>query len=236
MKVLTGLTLAATLAAAAPAPASVTIRSTCDPAGPSFVLTVDVFNQWVEGEVTGYEIVLEESWVGACEPAALLATSPMPLPAFTAEAQYVVTVPAPALAQEFLFTPRLKQPDGTIVAIPLRYGDALAVGVAECFPGPAVRGYLRTGTWPGYAIEACSADCGSWLCYDHIDLSGVDPAAWQPYLDTAFAVDVYGTFNLAPMPGDVCLSATSVVARPSNDCGVVLDETGSWSGLKATYR
>ncbi len=236
MRVLTGMLLAATLAAAGPAGAIVTIRSTCDPAGPSFILTVDVFNQYVEGDVTGYAIVLEETWVGACEPAALVATSPMPLPAFTAEAQYVVTVPAPALAQKFLFTPRLQQPDGSIAAIPLQYGDALALGVAECFDGPAVRGYLRTGSFPGYAVEACSADCGSWLCYEHIDLSGVDPVQWQPYLDTAFAVDVYGDFHLAPMPGDFCLFATSVVARPFNDCGVVPDENESWSGLKALYR
>jgi hypothetical protein len=218
------------------ASAVVTVRPECNGGGASFDVTVAVFNQYVEGDPTGYEIVLEQSWVGACETPTVVETAPMPLPGFAQEETYVVNIPAPALAQAFLYTPRLKHPAGSLEAIPLRYGDVNSVGTVSCQTAPALRGYLRDSGNGYFHVEPCAADCGSWLCYQLLDLTGVTEGDYLPFVGTNTAVDIVGDLVGAPMPGDPCLVATGVLPSPGGDCAVVREGVDSWGALKATYR
>lgn len=227
------------MAFAVPAAGSAFVRVSHNDDGVSFDVTIEVFNQWVEGDPTGYEIVVEELWVGACAEPTVVDAPPMPLSPYLQDphVQYSFTVPAQLRDQVFLYRPAIRRPDGTIQQIPQSYGVP-AYDFAVYGRSIAARGFLQGDPWGtgDFWIDPCVDDCGTWICYFLFDMSAVEPADYMPYWNEPVVVEIEGTSTADGMLQFYCLEVTAVAPAPAGVCGVVSGKPESWGGLKATYR
>ncbi len=228
------LIVALIILSAAPAAAIVSVQVECGEGNSVFHVSGSVFNQMVEGDVTGWEVVLEQTWVGTCEIPTLVAA--WSLPAYLNEEVFAFDLVVPAVNQYFLYTAQLRSPDGVIQSIP-RYGT-YPFNSALCGEAPAVRGYLEeSGYLDYYEVLPCEDACDTWLCPYSIDMSNVPPEQLLPFVGTGYPVDIFGDFGtLTPMPGDPCLVGTAI--RPTSDgsCGPIPVSAENWGSLKARFR
>ena len=219
---------------AAPAFAIIEWDIQCDATQANFEVTLDIFNQYVqEGDVTGYELLFEQSAVGTCDAPEVFMTVPLHAP--LTWTQYSFTRPVPEINRYFRFRVLMKWPDGTVLDV--GFPGAPSWNVASCGEAVAARGYLTNANEFG-AVEVlpCPGSCDTWPCTWSVNLSQIPEEQWLPLVGTDIPVDIYGHFLLYPMPGDSCLMGEYWLPTASEDCGPVAVEGESWGGLKARYR
>lgn len=230
------LIVAVLLAAAGPASALVDLQGTCDQATGTFTFTVVVINDLVDGDTTGYAIVLEQTLAGSCDKPSLAALPPLALPAWQQEAVYEVSTGSPWPERTWLYRAALRHPDGELELLG-PFGDVTPIVSLAWGRSPAVRGVLEAdATGSRFHIVPCEQDCGQWLCYQDLDLTRIHPSLYEPHIRSGEAVDIYGDL-LANVPeGGACLYATSVEPARGDPCAAVPVEAMSWGAVKSTYR
>lgn len=230
------LVLLVTGAVPVPVAADVTVSPTCGDDGQSFEITVTVVNDFRDHDPTGYHFSIFEDWVGHCTSGDGLYSPEvphMPLPPYGSQASWTFTVPAFTRDRMFLYSPVLWLASGYGTQNP---SEHFVSGAAACGNGTAVRGYLRDSGDGLFHVQACVADCGSWLCYDRIDLTGLDISTYEAHVGTDLPIDIEGYQPGAGSPGGVCLVATALQPSPGGECRPVPDQGLSWGALKSAYR
>lgn len=223
------ITLTAFLVLATPAAAWVDWLIQCT--GSQIEGTVGVFNQYVEGDVSGYDIVIEKLAIGTCEEPEIVFSTPLHDPFHYVEIPF--SQPAPLANQNYQFQIYIRYPDGHLR--PLIPGPAWYV--ASCGEAVEVRGFITSVNSYGWAeIQPCPGDCDTWPCLQGISLYSIPEEKWLPFVGSDQPVDIYGDFVYTPMAGDSCLNARSLYPAASEDCGIVAEEGLSWDCLKAYYR
>lgn len=224
------------LLAASPALAVVDLLGSCDPSTGVFSFTVVVVNDLLPGDVTGYEVVLEQVLAGSCDKPTVANLPPMPLPAWQQEATYAVQLGAPWPERTWRYQAALRDPSGNHELLG-PFGDVTPVVALAWGASPAVRGVLETdATGPYHHVVACVQDCGRWLAYADIDLSRIHPAQYEAFLRSGEAVDIYGELQAAVPAGGPRLSATRVEAARGDPCASIPVAATSWGALKSAYR
>lgn len=219
---------------AAPASAIIEWDIQCDAAQTHFEVTVDIFNQYVqEGDVTGYELLFEQSAVGTCDAPEIFMTVPLHTP--LTWTQYSFTRPVPEINRYFRFRVLMRLPDGTVLDV--GFPGAPSWNVASCGEAVAVRGYLVDADYLGYFnVLPCPDSCETWLCPYYVDLSQVPPEQWEPFVGTNIPMDIYGQAVLYPMAGSPCLNGFEVRPTAEGICSPVATDQRTWGGLKAIFR
>jgi hypothetical protein len=217
-----------------PASASIEWDIQCDAAQTNFEVTLDIFNQYVqEGDVTGYELLFEQSAVGTCDAPEVFMTVPLHSP--LTYAQYSFTRPVPEMNRYYRFRVLMKWPDGTVLDV--GFPGAPSWNVASCGEAVAARGYLANPNEYGdVELFPCPNSCGTWPCTMAVNMSQIPEEQWMPLVGTNIPVDIYGRFVRYPMPGGPCLVGEDWLPTSSEDCGPVAVEGESWGSLKARYR
>lgn len=221
-------------ALAFPVAAAVTTRIQCNEAQTEFAFDVEIFNQFfIEDDSTGWEVIFEQSRVGGCEEPEIVMTVPLPEPYEFGFHSF--TLPVPASNQYFLYTARMKAPDGTIHDINTIRPPSWTP--ASCGEAVAVRGYLVDADYLGFLnVLPCPDSCETWLCPSWVDLSQVPAEQWQPFVGTGIPMDIYGEAVLYPMSGSPCLNGYAVQPTPEELCAPVATDYRSWGSLKVLYR
>jgi hypothetical protein len=205
----------------------------CSGAQTDFEGTVGVFNQYVEGDVTGYELLFEQLAIGTCETPEVFLT--VPLHASLSYAQYSISRPVLEANQYYRFRVLLRNPDGMVQDV--GFPGAPSWNVVSCGEAVAARGFLVSVDEYGVAdLEPCPGSCDTWSCVGGIDLSMIPEGQWLPLVGTEIAIDIYGSYVLYPMAGSPCMYGESLIPTTSEVCGPVSVESESWSGVKARYR
>lgn len=233
MRILLTCAVGLWLFAAGPALAYISILPVCDEQNSEFDFEVEIFNQFIEGDVTGWEVVFEETWTGTCEPPRWVHA--VPLPGFLDGATYSFSVPVRAQNEYFFYKGWLRSPTGAIQDI--FFNHPAPVGVVSCGEAVAARGFLVDAGYLGfYNVTPCPEDCDTWLCSQYVDLSMLPEEDWLPFVGSDVPVDVYGDYGLVnPMLGSPCLYVTGIQATPGG-CGIVAVEETTWDALKARFR
>ncbi len=228
--------VAAVLAAAGPASALVDLQGACDQTSGAFTFTVVVVNDLVDGDTTGYAIVLEQTLAGSCERPTLAPAPALALPPWQQEAVHEVSFGSPWPERTWLYRAALRHPDGSLELLG-PFGDVTPIVSLAWGTAPAVRGVLEAdATGTRYHIVPCVQDCGQWLCYQDLDLSRIHPSQYEPLVRSGEAVDVYGDILALVPAGGACLYATAVEPARGDPCAPVPVESLSWGSFKSTYR
>jgi len=111
--------------------------------------------------------------------------------------------------------------------------------VATCTDVPLMRGRIfDLGEDPSkIGIELCAGDCWEFCVWETtVGVGSVDPAEYEPFLDTDTVVEIFGEFDIAPPENSVgCMRAVRV--EEVADCsGSVATVETSWGHLKGLYR
>jgi len=208
----------------------------CNATQTGFDITVNLFNQFIqEGDVTGYELLFEQTPIGSCESPEIFLTVPLHAPLTYAE--YSFSRPVSKANLYYRFNVLVKRPDGSVVDF--GFHGAPSWDMKSCGDAVAARGKLVNAN--NYADDTvrvilCSASCNDWPCTYSINMSQIPEEQWRPFVDTDISIDIYGRFLLYPMPGGSCLLAESWLPTATEDCEPVALENQTWGSLKAKYR
>ncbi len=96
-----------------PVAATVAMDIQCNEAQSEFTFNVEIFNQfYLDEDSTGWEVIFEQSLVGGCEEPEVVMAVPLPVP--LGFGYHTFTIEVPETNQYFLYTAKMKAPDGTI--------------------------------------------------------------------------------------------------------------------------
>lgn len=230
------LLAAALLLIATPTVAAVDLLGRCDQTTGEFQFTVVVVNDLLDADTVGTSIVLEQTLAGSCDKPILAPIPDLPVPAFRQEATYTFTLDAPWPQRTWRYRAMLRHPDGQIETLG-SFGEITPLVALSWGPSPAVRGTLEAdATGPWFHIVPCVQDCGHWLCYQNLDLSGIPAAQYEAYLHSAEPVDVQGELLTTAASGEACLHVTVVEPAKGDPCASMPVATSTWGSLKSTFR
>lgn len=216
------------------------VVTTAECVGDTARIRVDIVGWDLPEQYTGFVLVREA--LGLCDSRLVLTTPAIPIDH---------TPPPEGSAAEHIFMERIPVPERWF-----RYGVMLADAGGALTPawncgtnaGPfayvaqgealLTRGFLVWFPPHDIRFSTCAQDC--WLWCDQIDLSQVEPTAYQPYVSPIspgpVPVDVYGYPEQSGMLWQYCMYATRIVPAPSGVCGPLPAAHSSWGRLKASYR
>lgn len=201
-----------------------------------------------DGEITG--LVLVRTAIGVCRDPKVIPDDPLPFEPVPGgepglyEYTATVTVPVPAEAAVYAYTPYAVRPDGSREILHAQCSaDDRSFALISCGDLPFVRGTVEYDfsniSWCGlcFRVAPCQDDCWTidpWLTFDSDTLEGMTGRTWQDLLGSA--VDLHGDRTWCVMPGGAYYEVTRIVPTEGGVCGSVPAAASSWGSLKAMYR
>jgi hypothetical protein len=228
------------LLAAPAAEAGVALGADCA-GGTTVHVQLHVFTDYGEEDLLG--VVVQRSWVGACGLELMVTAEPFPFPPLLTGTIYSFDDHVPQAGRYFMYRAYVMTASGELRPA-TGLGDPLPYDYAACGEAVATRGYLLgiAAASPSVYVEfaPCQDDCwfmefGWYPAY--LDVSGLDPAMYEPYLGQPIAVDIYGDIYVDGMPGASGIyDITRIEPSPDGVCGPVPARRTSWGALKHSYR
>ncbi len=227
--------LATLTALSGPAPAA-EITASCVPDG---TVSVRARFRAEELEVDWQGVVVERSVVGACNSGVVLTEDPLQLLEGYDIGDHLLSfeVPDPSAAYRYALKGLTDQGDLVDMAGG-EYAPTWFAVEACADDALMLRGVLYDiGLFGRVGIEPCEGYC--WDTCTGTPIVGVvdlDPAQYEPFLDTDVVVSVYGAWDsLPPEVSWGCVRAARI--ETGTDCaGVVAAEPSTWGALKGRYR